>query len=600
MKMLTGLLPASEGECRLFGRRVEAGGLEIRTRIGYMSQSFSLYTELTVRQNLELHARLFQLPPEEVARRLPALVERFGLERHLDDRAEGLPLGIRQRLSLAVAVIHEPEVLILDEPTSGVDPVARDRFWELLIDLSRQGGVTIFVSTHFMNEASRCDRVAFMNAGRVLACDRPEALMRTRGAKTLEDAFIAFLADGGGTPPERLEAPLPPSPPRDPTAGRGRPRWSLALQRLWAYARREAVELTRDRIRLAFSTVAPLFLVVIFGYGISLDVERLPYAALDRDQTPESRAYLESFSGSRYFEEQSPIASYAELDRRLMAGRLKLAIEIPPDFGRNLKSGRRPQVGVWVDGSNTFRAETTRGYVTGVHRNYLDHLDRETIGTSPTLLPFEIETRFRYNQDMESVFAMVPGIIALLLALIPTILTAVGVVREKEMGSIINLYVTPVTRLEFLLGKQLPYVAVSLVEFLGLVALTIFLFDVPLKGSLVALAVGALLFVTATTGFGLLISAFTKSQIAALFAALILTMLPSMMFSGLIRPVSSLTGGAAVMGRLFPSAYFHRISVGTFTKALGFGDLLADYAALGAFVAAFLILSLLLLKKQGA
>jgi ribosome-dependent ATPase len=199
---------------------------------------------------------------------------------------------------------------------------------------------------------------------------------------------------------------------------------------------------------------------------------------------------------------------------------------------------------------------------------------------------------------MESVFAIVPGIIALLLALIPTVLTAVGVVREKEMGSITNLYVTPATRLEFLLGKQLPYVCVSLIDFVALVALTIVVFGVPLKGSFLALAVGALLFVTATTGFGLLISAFTKSQIAAIFAALILTMLPSMMFSGMIRPVSSLTGGAAVMGKLFPSAYFHKVSVGAFTKALGFGDLLGNYAALGAFIAAFLVLSLVLLRKQ--
>jgi len=236
--------------------------------------------------------------------------------------------------------------------------------------------------------------------------------------------------------------------------------------------------------------------------------------------------------------------------------------------------------------------------VSGVHLSYLADLSRRTLGTWPTLLPFDIEMRFRYNQDMESVFAIVPGIIALLLALIPTVLTAVGVVREKEMGSITNLYVTPVTRLEFLLGKQLPYVSVSLIDFIALVILTIFVFGVPLKGSFLALAAGALLFVTATTGFGLLISCFTKSQIAALFAALILTMLPSMMFSGMIRPVSSLTGGAAVMGKLFPSAYFHKISVGTFTKALGFGDLLANYAALGAFIAAFLALSLLLLRKQ--
>lgn len=603
MKMLTGLLPPTEGECRIFGRGVHAGGMEIRQRIGYMSQSFSLYTELTVKQNLELHARLFHLPEAEIDGRVAALVKSFGLGKYLDDEASELPLGIRQRLSLAVAVIHEPEILILDEPTSGVDPVARDGFWELLIDISRNQGVTIFVSTHFMNEGERCDRIALMNAGRVLACDAPESLIRARRATTLEDAFIEYIEDDqrrtqGASVEGTHAVSLSPSPAaRTPAEVPERP-LHLDVQRLWAYALREAVELSRDRIRLAFCFVAPLLLLIIFGYGISMDVENLPFAVLDRDQTPESRTYMEGFSGSRYFEERVPIASYAELDRRLKSGELKLAIEIPPDFGKDLKSGKRPQVGVWLDGSNTFRAETSRGYVSGVQLSYLADLSRRTLGTSPTLLPIDIEMRFRYNQDMESVFAIVPGIIALLLALIPTVLTAVGVVREKEMGSITNLYVTPVTRLEFLLGKQLPYIFVSLIDFIALVMLTIFIFGVPLKGSFPALAAGALLFVTATTGFGLLISCFTKSQIAALFAALILTMLPSMMFSGIIRPVSSLTGGAAVMGKLFPSAYFHKISVGTFTKALGFGDLLANYAALGAFIVAFLALSLLLLRKQ--
>jgi ribosome-dependent ATPase len=604
MKMLTGLLPASEGEFRLFGRRVDAGAMEIRQRIGYMSQSFSLYTELTVRQNLELHARLFHLPADRMPKRVAELVQRFDLEDYVDAPTEALPLGIRQRLSLAVAVVHEPDMLILDEPTSGVDPVARGQFWELLIDLSRNQGVTIFISTHFMNEGERCDRISLMHAGRVLACDAPAALVRARHAKTLEDAFIEYIEEDQRRARGALEAEgahgVLISPSRGAyTSAEAPPGPSgLDLRRLWAYARREALELSRDRVRLVFCFLVPALLLIIFGYGISMDVEHLPYAVLDRDQTPESRTYLEGFSGSRYFEQRFPIASYAELDQRLRSGELKLAIEIPPDFGKDLKRERSPRIGVWVDGSNTFRAETSRGYVSGAHLNYLADLSQRTVGTVPTLLPADVRIRFRYNQDMESVFAIVPGIIALLLALIPTVLTAVGVVREKEMGSITNLYVTPATRLEFLLGKQLPYVCVSLIDFIALVGLTIVVFGVPLKGSFLALAVGALLFVTATTGFGLLISAFTKSQIAAIFAALILTMLPSMMFSGLIRPVSSLTGAAAVMGKLFPSAYFHKVSVGTFTKALGFGDLLANYAALGAFVAAFLVLSLVLLRKQ--
>ena len=198
MKMLTGLLPASEGEALLFGQPLDASDLQSRSRVGYMSQSFSLYTELTVRQNLVLHARLFHLPPRKAKARIAELIEGFGLGDYVDQRALDLPLGIRQRLSLAVAVVHEPEILILDEPTSGVDPLARDRFWELLIDLSRNQGVTTFVSTHFMNEAERCDRISLMDSGRVLATDTPRSLVEARGAATLEDAFIGYLEEASG------------------------------------------------------------------------------------------------------------------------------------------------------------------------------------------------------------------------------------------------------------------------------------------------------------------------------------------------------------------------------------------------------------------
>jgi ribosome-dependent ATPase len=159
MKMLTGLLPPSEGTATLFGQSVEAGSLEVRRHLGYMTQAFSLYGELTVRQNLVLDARLYHIPPEKARSRIQELVDKFGLEPHLDVLADDLPMGLRQRLSLAVAVLHEPELLILDEPTSGVDPVARDSFWELLIDLSRRQGVTIFITTHFMNVGMRCDRI---------------------------------------------------------------------------------------------------------------------------------------------------------------------------------------------------------------------------------------------------------------------------------------------------------------------------------------------------------------------------------------------------------------------------------------------------------
>ena len=597
MKMLTGLLPRSEGEALLFGQPLNARDMSSRTRVGYMSQSFSLYTELTVKQNLDLHAHLFHLPAQKAKARIAELVGKFGLEDYLDQRTLGLPLGIRQRLSLAVAIVHEPEMLILDEPTSGVDPLARDRFWELLVDLSRNQGVTIFVSTHFMNEAERCDRISLMDSGRVLATGTPADLIKARGVATLEDAFISYLEEATGSRASASEDLVPAGETgnavRPPTPGRS----LFSLQRLFAYTIRETLELLRDPIRLGFSLFGTTLLMLVFGLGISTDVNNLSFAVLDRDQSHESRAYLEELRGSTYFVEKSPLTDYAELDKRLKSGNIKASIEIPPGFGRDIKRGRPAWVSAWVDGAMPFRAETIRGYLQGMHQLYLaDPAVKTTVPAARP--PADIEVRFKYNQDFDSIYAMVPSSMSMLLALFPAILMALAIVREKELGSITNLYVTPVTRIEFLIGKQLPYIAVAMANFTLMFLMALFVFKVPLKGSFPTLVLGVLIYVTTTTAYGMLISAFTRTQIAALFGTAILTVLPATQFAGVMTPVSSLSGVARIMGRGFPMTYFVPISIGTFTKGLGFADLSVSLAALAVFIPVLTLLSLLLLRKQ--
>ncbi|QHD03791.1 multidrug ABC transporter ATP-binding protein [Pseudomonas sp. S04] len=594
MKVLTGLMPASEGSATLLGKPVDAKDLATRKRVGFMSQSFSLYGELSVRQNLELHARLFDLPKAESATRIEELIQRFDLGSIAGQQSGALPLGLRQRLSLAVAVLHRPEVLILDEPTSGVDPAARDDFWRLLIELSREQGVTIFLSTHFMNEAQRCDRISLMHAGKVLACDTPAALQQQFAGDTLEDAFVRCLQDAqdastAAPAPAAVNAATAPAP-----AGGA----AFSLRRLIAVASREGKELLRDKVRLAFALAGALFMMVIFGYGISLDVEKLAFAVYDQDQTPQSRAYLEAFRGSRYFAEQAPIHDARQLHQRLQRSEIKLALEIPPGFGRDLYAGRQPAVAAWLDGGMPFRAETSRNYVEAVHQANLEQLAAQSSPALNQRPAARLETRFRYNQDVVSVNAIGPGVMALILAFIPAMLTALGIVREKELGSITNFYATPLTRLEFLLGKQAPYLAVSLVNLGLLVAMNRWLFGVPFKGSGLTLAFGGLLYVLATTSMGLLISAFTRTQIAAILGTMIITSLPTIQFSGLIVPRSSLEGAAALMGQLFPAGYFLDIAVGTFTKALDVRQLWPQCLALFGFFLGFTGLSLIMLKKQ--
>ena len=599
MKMLTGLLPPSSGWAKLFGAPMGANDMEARWNVGYMSQAFSLYNELTVRQNLELHAQLYHLPSEEIPGRIAELLDRFDLKAVADARPEGLPLGMKQRLQLAVAVLHRPAMLILDEPTSGVDPIARDAFWRTLIDLSRDDGVTIFLSTHFMNEAERCDRISLMHAGRILAVGPPKELARERGASSLEDAFISYLAEAAGI--ER-SAGAPALPRQLALSSPGRLAKPRAFDpgRLWACARRETIELLRDPIRLAFAFVGPLVLMVAFGFGISFDVEDLRFAAFDQDRTPESRELVEAFASSRYFDERPPINATADLDRRFRNGELQLAIEIPSGFGRDLQGGRTPEVAVLLDGAMPFRAETTRGYVTGLAAQY----GKGLVGQSPLFASsagtVNVETRFRYNQAFKSVNAMVPGIIMLMLILIPAIMSAIAVVREKETGSIANFRSTPITKLEFLFGKQLPYIMVSMVSFALLVILAVVLFRVPVKGSSTVLVCGTLLYVAATTGFGQLISSFTRTQVSAVFATAILSIVPAINFSGLLVPVSSLSGGARLFGLGFPSSWYQPIGVGAFTKGLGWDELWVDLLVLGGFFVLFLAAAQLILRKQEA
>ena len=711
MKMLTGLLEATEGDATLLGKPIDAGGLDTKMRVGYMSQAFSLYEELSVRRNLDLHARLYQMGAKGAAAVEEAL-QQFDLADVADTAPASLPLGIRQRLQLAAACLHHPEVLILDEPTSGVDPAARDMFWRHLLKLSREDKITIFVSTHFMNEAARCDRISFMHKGRVLAVGTPAELAARQNAPDLEEAFVQYLIEAEGGEGEerssRQEAAHSESEQREfrqdvdgvreqsshtlsaetltvgcvaqathaegesddrhselsddlqgkdtgssetqngvreqssyalpvetPTVGcvaqathaeresdnghsefsddpeKHHPRpseipsvtpdtqnFKYRFSMIWTFARREAKELLRDKIRLFFAVFGPLIIMASVSWGISFDVRNLKFAVYDRDQTAASRELVEYFDGSRYFLQQPPIQSEAEIDTVLKSSGAILVIDIPSGFGRDLARGLKPEVGFYVDGSMPFNATNIRGYIGSLITAYTK--DRIAESGLPVSLkaPAGIEPRFMYNQDFDSINAIAPGVMMLVLMMIPAMMSAVGVVREREIGSIANFYASPAAVAQYLIGKQLPYIAVGMVNFAAMMLMIIYLFGVPLKGSFTGLAVGTLLMVSASTALGLLISCFVRSQLAAIFATAIITMIPAQTYSGFIYPLSTMEGGALVIGKTFPSSWYYTVSVGSFTKGLYTADLLHEYAAIAAFAATSLILACVLLKKQ--
>lgn len=605
MKMLTGLLPPTEGKATIFGSNVEAGSMEVRKNLGYMTQAFSLWGELTVRENLLLDARLYHIPPTKAKARIDELVDKFGLQAHLNALADDLPMGLKQRLSLAVAVLHEPDILILDEPTSGVDPVARDSFWELLIDLSRKQGVTIFVTTHFMNEGMRCDRISLMHAGRVLACDKPQKLIDGRGAANLEEAFIGYMEDAiaeadaaKGKATTTQPTPTKAAVPSIERATHKSETSSPGLVRLMAYAANETSQILRDPIRLAFAFVGSALMMLVFGFGITTDIEHIRFAVLDYDRSPESRAYIDQFSGAKtYFVQSAPVVTSEEGLERLKSDDISMVLEIPPGFGRQLHRGARPEILAQVDAAMTFRGETVAQYVQGVHKRLLGDAANILVA-SPPKYTANIQDRFMYNPTFESIYAMVPGIPALLLVLIPAILMTVSIVREKELGSMINFYVTPTRKMEYLIGKQLPYIAIAMINYFILVGMALFVFGVPIKGSFWMLTLCTFLYVTATTGLGMVTSTFTSSQVAAVFVTAILTILPTIQFSGLLQPVSTLTGNARLIGSIWPTTYYMHSSIGAFTKGLEPSLMIQDIVFLACCIPVLWGISWVGLRKQ--
>ena len=593
MKMLTGLLSPTSGSAKLFGEEVKDNSLQMKEKVGYMTQSFSLYNELSILENLELHAKLFHIK-EDREKRINYLLEKFDLKEYKNSLANELPLGIKQRLSLSAAVIHRPKMLILDEPTSGVDPISRDNFWELLIDLSRNDNVTIFVSTHFMNEGARCDRISLMHQGKVLITDTPKQLVKLKNKDNLEEAFISYLEDvlQESSNEEKTEEVV-----SEKTAKKEQKESSFSLLRVFGYSYRESLELLRDKVRLTFALLGTVILMFAIGYGITMDVENLKFAVLDQDKTQLSRNYIENIAGSRYFLEKGTLNSFEELDDRMKSGEISLAFVIPPNFGKNLTKGYKEEIAVWIDGTFPFRAETIHGYVQGLHYNYLQNFYKENLGID-IKSDTNILLRYRYNQDFKSIYSIVPAVIPMLLIFIPAILMALSVVREKELGSITNFYATPVTKLEFLLGKQLPYVIISMISFFILVSFSIVIFGVPLKGSFFTLSLAALLYIICTTGIGLLMSSFAKTQIAALAGTAIFTLLPTVQFAGLKDPVSSLEGIGKFIGDFFPVTYFINVSRGVFSKNVSFAELHLEFFALGTSAIVITMLSLLVLKKQ--
>ncbi len=381
----------------------------------------------------------------------------------------------------------------------------------------------------------------------------------------------------------------------------------MNVTRIKAIAFKEWREIMRDRLFFALAFVVPASLMLVFGYGLSLDVEHIPFAVVDHDRSTMSRDYLHRFIDSRYFNYQGHLRSERELGPLLADSEIRFAIVIPPKFQEKLLAGRPVAVQSLIDGTFPFRTATSKGYVIAINAAFNSELlagyISRRLGVSPEQAavmaqPIRVQLRYLYNQEVKSVWTMASALMMFVLMITPPFLTALGVVREKENGSIYNIYASTVTRGEFLIGKLAPYVGISVINILILWLMATALFGAPFKGDPLFFFIASVIYVTCTTGIGLLVSLIVRTQVAAMMLTVVVTIVPSVLYSGLLVPIASMDSQGQFEAHLFPAMYYTDIALGSFLKGIGLEQLWDKALVLAIYAVVLWMLCYLLFHKR--